>query len=51
MSVVEFSVAEFQSLPASGDAAQAEQPQKEPDRVHQPFLLWRRKGNPRQAAR
>jgi hypothetical protein len=47
------SVAEFQS-PASGDTARAaerEQPEKQPDKVVQPFLQWRRRANPRQAAR
>jgi hypothetical protein len=46
-------LAEFQSLLASGDTAQAaerEQPEKESDKVLQQFLLWRQKANPGEAA-
>jgi hypothetical protein len=45
--------AEFQSLLASGDTAQAaerEQPGKESDKVLQQFLQWRQKANPSEAA-
>jgi hypothetical protein len=47
-------LAEFQSLLASGDIAQAaerEQPEKEPDKVLQQFLQWRQKANLSEAAR
>lgn len=46
-------LAEFRSLLASGDTAQAaerEQPEKESDKVLQQFLQWRQKGGPREAA-
>jgi hypothetical protein len=46
-------LAEFYSLLASGDTAQAaerEQPQKESDKLLQRFLLWRQKANPSEAA-
>jgi hypothetical protein len=46
-------LAEFYSLLASGDTAQAaerEQPEKESDKVFQRFLQWRQKANPSEAA-
>jgi hypothetical protein len=47
-------LAEFYSLLASGDTAQAtaerEQPEQESDKVLQRFLQWRQKANPSEAA-
>jgi hypothetical protein len=46
-------LAEFYSLLASGDTAQAaerEQPEKESDKVLERFLQWRQKANPSEAA-
>jgi hypothetical protein len=46
-------IAEFYSLLASGDTAQAaerEQPERESDEVLQRFLQWRQKANPNEAA-
>jgi hypothetical protein len=45
-------LAEFQSLPASGDiahAAERVQPEKESDKVRQQFPQWRQKANPSEA--